>query len=87
MTMTRTTLHACLLGLALAMGGCDDSDPQETGADTDDSGETEDSGDMCDPVGAQPEQAALFNAPVEADVEVIQKVPTHPGAPGPTDLP
>ena len=60
MTMTRTTLHACLLGLALAMGGCDDA-----------GGETEDGGEACDPVGAQPEQAGLFNAPLEADVEVI----------------
>ncbi len=86
MTMTRTTLHACLLGLALAIAGCDDSDPQETTGDTD--SDTDDGGgEECDPVGAQPEQAALFNAPLEADVEVIQKVPTHPGAPGPTDLP
>jgi len=86
MTMTRTTLHASLLGLALAIAGCDDSDPQETAGDTD--GDTDDGGgEECDPVGSQPEQAALFNAPLEADVEVIQKVPTHPGAPGPSDLP
>ena len=83
--MTRTTLHACLLGLALAMGGCDDPETDDTTGDTD--GDTGDGGDACDPVGAQPEQAALFNAPLAADVEAIQKVPTHPGAPGPSDLP
>ena len=83
--MNTTTLHACILGLALTMGGCDGTDPQDTGADTD--GDTDDGGEACDPVGAQPEQAALFNAPLEADVEVVQKVPTHPGAPGPLDLP
>ncbi|MBV1860420.1 MAG: hypothetical protein KUG77_18550 [Nannocystaceae bacterium] len=82
--MTRTTLHAWLFGLALTMGGCDDSAPQDAG-DTD--AETDDDGDACDPIGAQPEQAALFNAPLEADVEVIQKVPTHPGPPGPASLP
>ena len=42
---------------------------------------------MCDPIGANPAQGNLFNAPVEADVEVIDKPPTHPGEPGPTDLP
>ncbi len=84
--MTRTTFHACLLGLTLVLAGCDDSEPQDTSGDTD--GDTDDgSGEACDPVGAQPEQAALFNAPPEADVEVVQKVPTHPGAPGPSDLP
>jgi len=86
MTMTRTTLHACLLGLALTITACDDSESQDTTEDTD--GGTDDGGEQaCDPVGDQPEQAALFNAPLEPDVEVIQKVPTHPGAPGPSDLP
>lgn len=74
--------------LALSLGAstvaCDGEDAP---ADTD-GGETDDGeGAQCDPVGQVPEMGMLLNAPLEADVETIQKTPTHPGAPGPTDLP
>ncbi|MBX2803831.1 MAG: hypothetical protein KTR31_39510 [Myxococcales bacterium] len=41
----------------------------------------------CDPVGANPEMGGLLNAPLEDDVEVIDKTPAHPGDPGPVGLP
>jgi hypothetical protein len=42
---------------------------------------------QCDPVGVDAERGMLLNAPLAADVEVIQKQPQHPGAPGPLGLP
>lgn len=88
MTKQRTFVRtAALLGaLALCLVNCENDDPaasdDETGAD-DGSGD----GGVCDPVGSTPEVGALLNAPVAADVEVIQKTPQHPGLAGPTDLP
>ena len=80
------TLRFLIVAGALALAACDGG--SDGAADTDADTEGGSGGvDECDPVGAQPEQAALFNAPVEADVEVIQKAPTHPGEPGPDNLP
>ena len=42
---------------------------------------------VCDPMGANPAVGALLNAPLESGIEVIVKTPTHPGDPGPTNLP
>lgn len=84
--MMRTRLSLVLLLSSLAFTGCDDdATPADTDGETE--GGTDDGGPACDPEGAQPEQAALFNAPLADDVEVIQKTPTHPGAPGPDALP
>ena len=72
--------------VALSVGCGDDGD----GSAGNDAGMNEDGGAEvyeCDPVGANPGQGALFNAPLADDVEVIEKEPQHPGDPGPTDLP
>ncbi len=86
MTKRLSMLALCGL-LSTGLTGCDDDTTEaETDAADTDAGETA-ADDMCDPIGANPAQGNLFNAPVEADVEVIDKPPTHPGEPGPTDLP
>lgn len=41
----------------------------------------------CDPNGPTPEMGALLNAPPKPGVEVIQKVPQHPGEIGPYRAP
>lgn len=85
--MMRTRLPLLLLLASATVVGCDDSSsPADTDGETDGQ-DTDDVGPACDPVGAQPEQAALFNAPLADDVEVVQKTPTHPGDPGPDALP
>ena len=78
-------LVACL---AVAAPGCDGGgSDEETASATD--GDTDDTppGPECDPLAANVEVGELLNAPVEADVEIITKVPTHPGDPGPLNLP
>jgi hypothetical protein len=85
-TFLSWTVLATLTG-SLCLTACDD-DAQEEPADTD--GDTDGDTDAaleCDPEGPNPEQAALFNAPIEDDVEVVEKVPQHPGEPGPENLP
>jgi hypothetical protein len=69
-----------LLSLATACG-----DDSGSGADA---GADQDAGAyVCDPVGNNPAQSELFNAPLAEGVEVIDKTPQHPGDPGPADLP
>jgi len=85
-TFTNWTRYAGVAGFVAlaALTACDG------GGDAGDSGDTEGDTDgvgQCDPQGPNPEQAALFNAPIEDDVEVIDKTPTHPGDPGPENLP
>jgi hypothetical protein len=84
--------QSLLLSLALAglsIGACGGDDDDNSGNTPDSGNATFDAGTefQCDPVGANAAQGTLFNAPVADDVEVIVKEPTHPGAPGPTDLP
>lgn len=75
--------HALALGLAAALTtGCPESEPPE-----EDTQETDEGAAECDPVGEIPQVGELYNAPLEADVEVVVKTPQHPGAPGPRDLP
>ena len=73
---------------ALALAGCPAADDVAETSDSDDpSGGTSDGEFECDPMGANPAMGELLNAPVEDDVEVIVKVPQHPGNPGPDNLP
>ncbi len=83
----KTTSWTLMLTLfaALPSVGCDGGGDGDA-SDTDD-GDTDGDAPACDPVGETPEQAALFNAPVEGDVEVVSKAPKHPGEPGPDNLP
>lgn len=86
--MQSWTVIATLAG-SLCLTACDggDADTADT-ADTDDASESDtDAALECDPEGPNPEQAALFNAPIEDDVEVVEKTPQHPGDPGPENLP
>jgi hypothetical protein len=68
--------------VGVATSGCTKKDGTETDTSAADVGLFE-----CDPVGAFVEMGALLNAELAPDVEVILKVPQHPGAPGPEDLP
>jgi len=74
----------CGMGLlaGFAVGGCTKKDAGVT-----DTSPGEVALFACDPVGANPEMGALLNAALDPEVEVIQKVPQHPGSPGPEDLP
>lgn len=84
-TMLSWTVIATLAG-SLCLSACDGGDGD--GADTDDASQSDtDAALECDPEGPNPEQAALFNAPIEDDVEVVEKMPQHPGEPGPENLP
>ncbi len=76
-------LAIALAGLSFAACGGDDDLPAADSGTNNDAGTTY----VCDPVGANADQSALFNVPVAGDVEVIVKEPQHPGFPGPTDLP
>ena len=79
-------MNIAALAGALCLTACDGAGDTGDGGATD--GETDDTaGAACDPEGPNPAQAALFNAPVEADVEIVQKTPKHPGEPGPENLP
>lgn len=77
------------LAFGLAIGGlsaCSSDDP-ETGNDggvTGTDGST--TGWQCDPASGTP-QGQLLNAPLDNGVEVIMKTPSHPGDPGPDNLP
>lgn len=73
---------ALLLSLTMACGDDDSSADTDAGTEQDAG-----SGYICDPVGSNPDQSALFNAPLDEGVEIIEKVPQHPGDPGPTGLP
>ena len=69
------------LVLCVALAGCpaeEVTDPTEAPTET---------AFECDPVGADPVVGELLNAPLDDDVEVIEKVPQHPGDPGPDGLP
>lgn len=70
--------------MALALTGCPEGGKAE---DADTGTDDETGGAACDPVGANPEVGGLLNAPVADDVEVIVKVPQHPGLAGPDNLP
>ena len=86
-TMLSWTVIATLAG-SLGLTACDGGDGDGDSADTDDSSASDtESALECDPQGPNPEQAALFNAPIEDDVEVVEKQPQHPGEPGPENLP
>jgi len=88
MTMRKRLIEWVVLGLVVGLSACgDDAGSADDAAGTGTGGGGDDAAAMCDPVGATPEVGALLNAPVAADVEVIQKTPQHPGAPGPVDLP
>ncbi len=76
-------LVVALLGTLLAGPGCNED---EAGADGE-QGTTDGTEAMCDPEGVDAQMGALLNAPVGPDVEAIVKVPQHPGAAGPLDLP
>jgi hypothetical protein len=71
----------CVAGIA-ACGGDDDAPTADASVRDDAS-----AGYVCDPEGANPEMGMLLNAPLDSDVEVINKTPQHPGDPGPKDLP
>ncbi|GEM_PF-2651136 len=70
--------------LSLVYVAACDKDPESTGADMDTSG---DGSPLCDPVGENAEVGGLLNAPLGDHVQVVHKVPQHPGAPGPKGLP
>lgn len=81
----RTTLFVlpAFLFLAAAVAStCADPDDDDMMGDDDD-----DDGWECDPVGANPEMGMLLNEPLDPAVQVVQKVPQHPGNPGPLNLP
>lgn len=81
-TLSYTSLAVALFAASAAfVSACNEDEPGM--ADDDGNVDPEE----CDPEGVDPEMGALLNAPVAADVEVIQKVPQHPGAAGPLDLP
>lgn len=85
-TKSFSWINVVALGATLCLTACDGGGDADDAGATD--GDTDDTaGAACDPQGPNPEQAALFNAPVEADVEIVQKTPTHPGEPGPENLP
>lgn len=58
------------------------------GGSSSDAGVSNDAGvPVCDPTTNPEAQGRLLNAPLAAEVEVIQKTPQHPGPPGPNNLP
>ena len=78
--MRSLLMMLALLGTAL-IGGCD--------GDDDDTSTRRDGGVssyVCDPATDTP-RGMLLNAPLDPEVQVIQKTPTHPGDPGPDGLP
>lgn len=79
MTKSSIALASALLFLSISCGGDDDS-PTTPRADAS-------VAFVCDPVGSNAEMSALLNAELDQGVEVIEKTPTHPGDPGPLDLP
>lgn len=92
----KITTHALRYLSALVLLGtvscAEDGDGADDAADTDNADGADNGSDggvdeQCDPVGSNPEMNALINAPVAADVEVIEKVPQHPGPAGPAALP
>jgi hypothetical protein len=86
MHMKRINIIMCVVPcfLALTLTGCPEAG---NAADADTGTGDETGGAACDPVGANPEVGGLLNAPVADDVEVIVKVPQHPGLAGPDNLP
>lgn len=89
--MITTKRNSMILGLLLAAlsfsacGNDDDDGPSgvaDAGIGADAAVEY-----VCDPVGGNADQGGLFNAALGDDVEVIVKQPSHPGFPGPVDLP
>ena len=78
---------ACVAALATGVACEGKSTPNQNDDSADGGTDGDTDGEECDPVGADPDQAALLNAPVSAEVEVIVKQPQHPGPAGPDDLP
>lgn len=72
-------LSASVLGCGDGGGGRPDAATSDAAPDA--------TGCVCDPVGANAEQSALLNAPLEAGVEVLDREPRHPGCAGPDNLP
>ena len=88
LTTQLTARPRLFVTFALAMcliPACDDDSGADTGGDDPTTAGDQDA--SCDPVGLYPAMNALINAPLAADVEVVIKQPTHPGAPGPLGLP
>ena len=86
--MHKKIFELVVFSLVVGLSACgDDAASDDDAAGTGTGGGGDGAAAMCDPVGATPEVGALLNAPVAADVEIIEKVPQHPGAAGPVDLP
>ena len=86
MNTQQKIIRLVAVAVLVSLGSCSDDDAGMSG-DTAADGGTGGPAGNCDPVGSTPAVGALLNAPLAADVEVIQKTPQHPGMVGPTDLP
>lgn len=83
--MIMVGLSAASLLMAAACG--DDGSNSAPDAAMTDAAPDAFAGCTCDPVGAVPAQGALFNAPLNTDVEVLVRAARHPGCAGPNNLP
>lgn len=83
------TLGSLFLTAAFAIGAVACGDDGNSSPDVDAAVVGDDAGVafVCDPVGSVPAVGTLLNASLDNDVEVIVKEATHPGDPGPLDLP
>ena len=78
-------ISAALFALALASAACSD-DPTNNNPDGGVNNQQDAAVATCDP-NAGTESVKLLNATLEPGVDVITKMPRHPGAPGPNGLP